>query len=72
MELENFLVQRKSITDYYIRIVDNLGSPSVVPLAFYFNYFADKRLERYWKRFVELLYVSYPCIFDEEFIDRIR
>lgn len=72
VELANFLVQRRSVQDCSIRIVDNIGSPCVVPLVFYFDYFADKRLKRYWKRFVDLLKDSYPLICDENFINKIR
>ena len=62
----NFLVQEISLTKKRIRIVDNIGSPVLIPLAFYFDYFAERRMKRYWRRFVERLVRQYPEIFTDK------
>lgn len=53
----NFFVQKISKTDYTIRIIDNIGTPVFIPLAYYFDYFAKKRAEKYWKR-LESRYIN--------------
>ena len=51
----NFLVQRKSETEAVIRIVDNIGTPVLIPLALYIDRIAERRIKRYWKRFLNHL-----------------
>lgn len=38
MDPVNFLVQKTSPTQFTIRIIDNIGSPVLIPLAFFFDY----------------------------------
>lgn len=59
---QNFLVQKISPERKVLRIVDNIGTPVLIPLAFYFDYFADRRFIRYWRRFVEDLAREHPQI----------
>lgn len=47
IELVNFMVQRKSTGDVCIKIVDNIGTPALIPLAYHFDYFATKRAVKY-------------------------
>ena len=49
----NFLVQRISPTECTIRIVDNIGTPVLIPLAYYIDYIAERRVQRYWKRLLK-------------------
>lgn len=53
IEPYNMLVQRLSEETYKICVVDNVGTPCKIPLAYWFDYFAKKRAERYWKKFVQ-------------------
>ena len=60
IELVNFMVQRKTPDEACIRIVDNIGTPVMIPLAYHFDYFATKRAIKYWKRFVDVLKTTFP------------
>ena len=40
--------------------------------TYYFDYFANKRLKKYWRRFIELLRTDYGKIFSEEFLRRLE
>ena len=54
------MVQRKTPDEACIRIVDNIGTPVMIPLAYHFDYFATKRAIKYWKRFVDVLKTTFP------------
>lgn len=62
MEATNFSVQRLSETEFRVRITDNIGSPVLIPLAYYFNFFARKRTIKYWAIFLNDLQKWYPTI----------
>lgn len=67
----NFLVQKLSAVEKQIRIVDNIGTPVIIPLAFYFDYFADKRFKRYWRRFVDRLALEYPDVVTDSIVEKL-
>lgn len=48
----NFLIQRTSKNCFTIRIVDNIGTPVAIPLAYYVDYFAKTRAKKYFVRFM--------------------
>lgn len=56
----NYFAQKISPTDFVVRIVDNVGTPSKFPLAFYFDYFAKKRAQKYWTRLMQR-YIDTYC-----------
>lgn len=62
MELENILVQKTAADRYVLRIVDNIGTPSCLPLSCYFECFALSHVTRYWNRFITTLGKSYPQV----------
>ena len=45
VDADNYLVQRVSPTERRVRIIDNIGIATFVPLPYYFDYFANKRAE---------------------------
>lgn len=67
----NFVLQRTSETRFTIRIIDNLGSPVFLPLAYYFDSVARKRLTKYWKRFLHELGEKFPTVMTEELKNRL-
>lgn len=71
IELVNFMVQQLSKNEQCIRIVDNIGTPAHIPLAYYVEYFASKRAQRYWKRFLNVLETTYPDFFSQNFINKL-
>jgi len=66
MDPYNYMIQRLSPEKYTIRVIDNIGTPAHVPLAYYFDYFAAKHIQKYWQRFVKKYASRYPEIFAEE------
>ena len=43
-----------------------------IPLPYYFDFFAQKRLKKYWLRFVEQMRDGYGKIFSEDFLRRLE
>ena len=68
VDADNYLVQRTSKTTRRVRIIDNIGIATFIPLPYYSDYFAMKRAKKYWRRFVEQLRLDYKNIFSEEFL----
>lgn len=70
MEDKNFVIQRVSNTDYIIRVIDNIGSPVFFPLAYYFDFFARRRMKKYWERFLDNLQRWHPMVMTDEMKNR--
>ena len=68
---DNYLVQKTSETARRVRIIDNIGIATFIPLPYYFDYFALKRGKKYWARFVDLMRSDYGKIFSEEFLRKL-
>ena len=68
---DNYLVQKISTTERRVRVIDNIGIASLVPLPYYFDYFALKRGKKYWRRFVNLIRTDYGKIFSKEFLNKL-
>lgn len=68
---DNYLVQRTSKTERRVRIIDNIGIASFIPLPYYSDYFAIKRAKKYWRRFVEQMRTEYGNIFSEDFLKKL-
>lgn len=68
---DNYLVQRTSPTERRVRIIDNIGIATFIPLPYYFDYFAIKRAKKYWARFVDLMRSDYGKIFSEDFLRKL-
>ena len=68
---DNYLVQRTSPTERRVRIIDNIGIATFIPLPYYFDYFALKRAKKYWGRFVDLMRSDYGNLFSEEFLQEL-
>ena len=68
---DNYLVQRTSETERRVRIIDNIGIATFIPLPYYFDYFAMKRAKKYWLRFVEQMRTEYGNIFSEDFLKKL-
>ena len=71
VDADNYLVQRTSETERRVRIIDNIGTSARIPLPYYFDYFAMKRVKKYWRRFVEQLRSDYKGIFSEDFLKNL-
>lgn len=56
----NILIQRTSATNWQCKIIDNIGTPVLIPLAYYFEALAALRARRYWRRFIQKCQGSNP------------
>ena len=68
---DNYLVQRISPTVRRVRIIDNIGTAARIPLVYYFDFLAQKRIKKYWRIFVELMRSDYGNLFSEEFLGKL-
>lgn len=71
MEYNNFLLQKTSAQSFRVRIIDNIGSPVLIPLAFFIDYIALEHCQRYWKRFINNLCQDYPLLVSKEFANEL-
>lgn len=69
---DNYLVQRTSPTARRVRIIDNIGTAARIPLAYYLDFLAQKRLKKYWRIFVDQMRNDYGAMFSEEFLRRLE
>lgn len=49
---DNILCQMDEENNMTLRIIDNIGTASLIPLEYYFNIFAQARVLRRWDRFM--------------------
>lgn len=68
---DNYLVQKISLTEYRVRIIDNVGTSAFIPLAYHFETFNTKRAVKYWHKLVDDLRSRYKILFPEEFLNRL-
>ena len=71
-DIENFMVQEHAPGVYRVRIVDNIGTPVLIPLVYWFEFAAAWKAKRYWNRIVDWLAENYPKIFPPEFVARLK
>lgn len=71
VDADNYLVQRTSKTTRRVRIIDNIGIATFIPLPYYFDFFALKRVKKYWRRFVEQTHSDYKNLFSEDFLKKL-
>ena len=71
-DITNFMVQRLSPTESQMRIVDNIGTPVLIPLVYWSNLIARRKARRVWNRLADWLKENYPSIVDETFYKELR
>ena len=71
-DIENFMVQEISPKNYRVRIVDNIGTPVLIPLVYWFEFAAAWKAKRYWNRIVDWLAENYPEIIPPEFVAQLK
>lgn len=62
----NYMVQFDTPSDWRIRIVDDLGSPALIPIVYYIDYFGAKRVRRRWRIFIRRIVSLYPGFLTDE------
>ena len=71
-DITNFMVQRLSPTESQMRIVDNIGTPVLIPLVYWSEMIARRKARRVWNKLSEWLKEHYPSIVDENFYKELR
>lgn len=56
----NFMVQEKSKDVYQVRIVDNIGTPVLIPLVYYFHFVAELKARRVWGWWIDDISKNFP------------
>ena len=71
-DITNFMVQEFAKGAFQIRIVDNIGTPVLIPLVYYFDFAAAWKAKRYWNYIVGRLEELYPQIIQPNFAEQLR
>ncbi len=71
-DITNFMVQRLSPTESQMRIVDNIGTPVLIPLVYWSEMIARRKARRVWNKLVDWLKENYPSVVDENFYAALR
>lgn len=67
----NFMVQELPQGVYQVRIVDNIGTPVLIPLVYYFKYAAKWKARRMWNIWVNHLAKNYPNVIPPELVEKL-
>ena len=68
-DITNFMVQEPAPGS---RIVDNIGTPVLIPLVYWFEFAAAWKAKRYWNKIVEWLAAHYPEIIPPELVAQLK
>ena len=71
-DIENFMVQEPSPGVYRVRIVDNIGTPVLIPLVYWFEFAAAWKSKRIWNKIVAHLAENYSEVIPPEFAEQLE
>ncbi len=71
-DIENFMVQETAPGVLRVRIVDNIGTPVLIPLVYWFDFAAAWKARRYWNKIVAWLAENYSQIIPPELVAQLR
>ncbi len=71
-DIENFMVQESAPGVLRVRIVDNIGTPVLIPLVYWFDFAAAWKARRYWNKIVAWLAENYSAIIPPELVAQLR
>lgn len=69
---ENIIFQQTAENVYKVRIINDMGSSVLIPLEYYFTYFAHTKILRRWVKFLEVLKTNYNSPLTDKLIDEIK
>lgn len=72
MGAENFMVQFIRPDEWKIRIVDDIGSPTLIPIVYYIDYFAAGHVRRRWNRFIREIEDVYAGFLSKEEKEQLK
>ena len=68
----NFMVQETAPGVYQVRIVDNIGTPVLIPLVYYFKFAAKWKARRIWNGWVDDLSKNFSKAVLPELVEKLR
>ena len=68
----NFMVQETAPGVYQVRIVDNIGTPVLIPLVYYFRFAAKWKARRIWNRWVDDLEKNFSQAVLPALVEKLR
>ena len=71
-DITNFMVQEPTKGSFRVRIVDNIGTPVLIPLVYWFDFAAAWKAKRYWNKIVDWLAQNYPEIIPPELVAQLK
>ena len=71
-DIENFMVQEPAPGSFRVRIVDNIGTPVLIPLVYWFEFAAAWKAKRYWNRIVAWLAENYSEVIPPELAAQLK
>ena len=71
-DIENFMVQEPAPSSFRVRIVDNIGTPVLIPLVYWFEFAAAWKAKRYWNRIVAWLAENYSEVIPPELAAQLK
>ena len=71
-DITNFMVQESTKGSFRVRIVDNIGTPVLIPLVYWFEFAAAWKAKRYWNKIVDWMAQNYPEIVPPELVIQLK
>ena len=68
----NFMVQELPKGIYQVRIVDNIGTPVLIPLVYYFRFVAEWKSRRMWNVWVKDMFTNFPNVVSLTFREKLK
>lgn len=62
----NYMVQMDSPTTWRVRIVDDIGSPTLIPVVYYFDFLGTGHVRRRWIKFIKEIMKLYPGFLSDQ------
>ncbi len=71
-DITNFMVQEPAPGAYRVRIVDNIGTPVLIPLVYWFEFAAAWKAKRYWNKIVDYMAENYSETIPPELVVQLK
>ena len=71
-DIENFMVQEPAPGSYRVRIVDNIGTPVLIPLVYYFHFAAEWKAKRMWNVWVGDMSEHFPKVVPHALVEKLK
>ena len=66
------MVQEYAPGAFRVRIVDNIGTPVLIPLVYWFEFAAAWKAKRYWNKIAVFLAENYPEVITPQFFEELK